>query len=152
MLNIIVNSLNKNLENEISMVSGYFDAQYETSWSNSKLAKEIIKDIDDTEYVKDAYLQSPLLGAISPRDLSTGCKATLLLLNEDDIIVRGERFGDNCAKWILKVADIKDVTITLNHVLKFPEPFKIKCINTGKILTTYKDYINELVDIATSED
>lgn len=134
------------------MVSGYFGAQYESSWFNSKLAKEIIKSIDNSDYIDGEYLKSPVLGSISPRDLSSGCKGVLLLLNEANIVVRGERFGDNCAKWILKVAEIKDITITINHVLKFPEPFKIRCLNTDKILTSYKDYINELVDIAILEE
>lgn len=152
MLNIILWTRGLRVENRIAEVSNYFDAQYEVGWFSSQLAKDIIKGIDDTEYIKGEYLESPVLGGISPRDLSTGCKATLLLLNEDNIVVSGERFGDNCAEWILKIAELKDITISLHHVLKFPEPFRIKCINTGNILTTYKDYVNEMVEVGLQEE
>lgn len=152
MLNIIVDSFSNEIENEITNPGGYFDATYEQSWFQSDLARKIIKGIDDTEYISGEYFESPVFGGIPPRDLSTGCKATLLLLNEDGIVVRGERFGDNCAIWLLKIADIKDITISLNHVLKFPEnvEFKVHFNNTGKIVTNYKDYINELVHISNS--
>lgn len=151
MLNIVLWSRGLQCKNRIAEVSSYFDAQYETEWFQSDLAKAIVKAIDDTEYIKGEYFESPVFGGISPRDLSTGCKGLLLLLNEDDIVVSGERFGNNCAEWILRIAEMKDITISIHHVLKFPEPFNIYCMNTGKILTSYKEYIRELAEVAVRE-
>lgn len=151
MLNIIIDSITNKVEGEITGPSGYFDANYEQDWFKSDLAREIVKGIDNTTYVSGEYFESPVLGAISPRDLSTGCKATLLLLNENNIIIRGERFGDNCAEWILKLAEEKDITITMNHYIKFPQPFKIKCLNTNKILTNRIELIEEINYVGQSE-
>ncbi len=47
------------------------------------MAKQIIHEIDDSTYVTGEYIESPVFGAISPKDLSTGCKAVLILLNEE---------------------------------------------------------------------
>lgn len=119
MLNIFLGTKN----DSIYYVSEYFDATFEKEWFNSQLAKEIIKGIDDSEHIKDSYIESPVLGAISPRDLSSGCKGVLLLLNEDNITVCGERFGDNCFEYLFKVAELKDINITLSHIPHTPQQF-----------------------------
>lgn len=105
------------VEDKISDVSDYFDGSYEKWWFNSDLAKAIIKGIDESEHIKDEFIESPVLGAIPPTMLSSGCKGCLLLLNEPDIIVSGERFGDNCFVWLNKIGQIKDITITMHHFL-----------------------------------
>ena len=80
----------------------------------------------------------PILGGISPRDLSTGCKALLILLNEPETIVSGDRMGDNCYPLLLEMAKEKDYTITLAHWvnLKEYEPLDIYDIPTNQKITT----------------
>ena len=58
-----------------------------------------------------------MLGPISPRELSGGVK-TLLLLAFDNSgkIFNATACGDNCAKWILEIAENKDLTISLHQV------------------------------------
>lgn len=146
MLNIIIDSITNKVEKEITNPSGYFDAEYEQSWFQSKLARDIVKGIDNTEYVSGEMFMSPVLGAIPPRDLSTGCKATLLLLNEN-VIVRGERFVDNCVPWLLKIGEIKECCITLNHVMNFPDyPWKVRIVNTGKIVANMRELFRAMID------
>lgn len=144
MLKIAFGKLGMSIEGKISYVSDYFDAQYEQSWFQKPLAREIINDIDKSEYVSGEYIESPVLGGISPLLLSTGCKALLLLLNEDDIIVSGERMGDNCFKWVLEIAKEKDITITLNHGVKFEEPFCVISLNSGKELVNNLELFEEI--------
>lgn len=134
-------------DRRIHDVSGYFDGVYEQNWFSSDLAREIVKGIDNTEYIDGEYFQSPVLGGIPPRDLSSGCKGVLLALNEDDIILSGERFGDNCCEWLLEVAKLKDVTISLNHIMDFKEPFSIRILNTNRVVTNSKDYVRELLKV-----
>lgn len=144
MLRVAFRDLGMSIEGKISYVSDYFDAQYEQSWLQAPLAKEIIRDVDASEYVSGEYIESPVFGGISPLMLSTGCKALLLLLNEDDIIVSGERMGDNCFKWALKIAERKDITITLNHMVELEEPFKVVSLNTGKEITSNSELFEEV--------
>lgn len=153
MLRIAFRNLGMSIEGKISYVSDYFDAQYEQSWFQSPLAKEIIRDIDQSEYISGEYIESPLLGGMPPTGLSTGCKSLLLLLNEDGAIVSGERMGDNCFKWVLEIAKVKDITITLNHGIEFEEPFEVLSMNTGRVLTNNLELFEEIyMDCDTAQD
>ena len=104
------------LENEIYNPSMYFANQYDDEWIIDELCKEMIKDIDKSEVVNSRIIDSPVLGPITPKELSGGVK-TLMLLAFDDSgkIFNGSACGDNCAKWILKIAETRDVTITLHQ-------------------------------------
>lgn len=138
MLRIIFGSQGLDWPNRVAYVSDYFDAQYDSSWFQSRMAKRIIKEIDDSEYISGEYIQSPILGGMSPRDLSTGCKALLILLNEPDTIVSGDRMGDNCYPILLEISKSCDVTITLSHYVDLQkyEPLDIFNVVTGKHITT----------------
>ena len=138
MLKIIFGPKGLDWPDRVAYVSNYFDAQYEASWLQSDMAKRIIKTIDDSEYVSGEFIQSPVLGGISPRDLSTGCKALLIILNEPDTVVSGDRMGDNCYPLLLEIAKDRDVTITLCHYVDLQkyEPLDILNVLTGEHITT----------------
>lgn len=140
MLNVALGST----KDSIHYVSDYFNAEYDNSWFNSKIAKDIIKGIDDSEHIKDGYIESPVYGAISPKDLSSGCKGVLLLLNKPEITVCGERFGDNCFEWLFKVAENMDINITLSHFLKLDYTFEMKIVNTGVIVHNRKELFEQI--------
>lgn len=147
MLSIWFGEKGLDLEGRIVHTSDYFDGMYEQSWFQSDLAKEIIKGVDKSNYISGEYIESPVFGGISPRDLSTGCKTLLVLLNEDNVVVSGERMGDNCYPWLLRIAEQKDITITLCHNVEIPEPFEIRNLNTGKILTKTVEILLSLHDL-----
>lgn len=128
----------------VTKPSSYFDLVYDKSWLTSSLAQDIIRGVDLSEYVEDECIRSPLYGMIPPRMLSSGCKSLLILLNEDDTIISGARMGDNCCKWLLEIGNIKDITITLNHYMEFPEPFHIYSINSDKIIDNGLDLLLEV--------
>jgi hypothetical protein len=99
-----------------------FDDDYELSWLNSSLGKAIIKDIDKSMHVKDRLIESPVLGGISPRELSCGCKSVLLAAFHPDIsekFLDGSRMGDNCYPILFKVAREtgRDVKVQVGRVL-----------------------------------
>lgn len=131
------------MEGKISYVSQYFDAVYDSSWLSSDWAKRIIREIDKSEYISGEYIESPVLGGISPRDLSSGCKALLILLNEPEQIVSGDRMGDNCYPLLLEMAKEKDYTITLDHWVNLNkyEPLNIINAETGELIKTAIDML-----------
>ena len=111
MLNIIYGDV----KNSIYNTNVYFKNSYEPEWLDAELAKKMIKDIDDSEVLSGECINSPVLGQIPPERLSGGVKTLLLILNEPDRIFNASTCGDNCAKWILEIGRIKDVTINLRH-------------------------------------
>lgn len=107
--------------------------------------KEMILDVDKSIVLGNAVIDSPVLGKISPTALSGGVKTLILIKNEPDKIFNASTCGDNCAKWILKIAENRDVTINLRYLMNFGKgPFEIRILNTNQIVHDRK----ELVSIA----
>ena len=107
----------------------YFKNVYEDSWITDPFSKEMIL----------------VLGKIAPVSLSGGVKTLMLINNEPQKIFNASTCGNNCAKWILKIGEMQDVTINLRHLMDFgQETFDIHILNTGQIVHNMK----ELVPIA----
>ena len=124
----------------------YFDNCYEDEWLTTPLAKEMIRDVDRSEVISAHLIDSPVHGPIPPKDLSGGIKTLLLMAYDTDgKIFNASVCGDNCAKWILKLGEQKDLTINLRHVMRFgKDPFEILILNTGTIVRN----MSEFVDVA----
>ena len=123
----------------------YFKNIYEDSWITDPFAKEVILDVDKSTVLGNAVIDSPVLGKIAPVSLSGGVKTLLLIKNEPQTIFNASTCGDNCAKWILKIAQEQEVTINLRHLMDFGKgDFDILIMNTNQIVHNMK----ELVPIA----
>lgn len=54
--------------------------------------------------------------------------------------------GDNCAKWILDMAKDRKLVVNLYHVMDFGrEDFKIKVVNSGRIVHNMAELIHESI-------
>lgn len=131
----------------------YFKNTYELEWFETELAKQIVREVDDSEVLSSECIQSPVLGQIPPERLSGGVKTLLLILNEPEKIFNASTCGDNCAKWILEIGKREDVTINLRHMMDFGKDtvFEIKIKNGGEIVHSMKElipiaskYLNEM--------
>ena len=125
----------------------YFDNTYDEEWLISDIAKEIIKDIDKSEVLGENCIASPILGLISPKDISGGAKTLILIYNNPDLIINASACGDNCAKWLLKIAENKDIYIRLLHNMNFGKEFEINVINTNQIVHSMPELIQINGDI-----
>lgn len=122
-------------ENAVYNTSVFFKNRYEDKWITDAFAREIIKDIDQSEVIDGNSISSPVLGTIPPVQLSGGVKALLLMKNLPGKVFNASNCGDNCAKWILKLAEEKDFTINLFHVMDFgPGEFNIRILNDRKLV------------------
>ena len=90
------------VERAIYNTAVFFKNSFEPEWLEKELAKEMILDVDRSEVLSPYCIQSPVLGQIPPEMLSGGVKTLLLILNRTD-----------------KIAEYKDITINLRHVMKF---------------------------------
>ena len=131
----------------------YFKNTYEPEWFETELAKQIVREVDDSEVLSSECIQSPVLGQIPPERLSGGVKTLLLILNEPEKIFNASTCGDNCAKWILEIGKREDVTINLRHMMDFGKDtvFETKIKNGGEIVHSMKElipiaskYLNEM--------
>lgn len=138
MLNIIYGDI----KDSIYDTDIYFENTYEEKWITSQLAKDIIKDIDKSDVINAECIKSPVLGQIPPTKLSGGTKTLILIYNEPEQVFNASTCGDNCAKWILKIAQEKDITINLRHIMDFGrDNFNIKILNNGKVVHSMRDLL-----------
>lgn len=123
----------------------YFQNQYQDRWLTKPLSKEIILDIDKSQVISPNLIESPVLGPISPKDLSGGAKTLLLLANDKTgKVFNASTCGDNCAKWILQLGKKDKLVINLRHLIDFGTgEFKIKVMNTGKTVKNMAELVAE---------
>ncbi len=123
----------------------YFKNTYEDSWITDELSREMILDIDKSKVIGARIIDSPVLGAITPRELSGGVKTLILIDHVSDKIFNASTCGDNCAKWLLKMGEEKDITINLRHLMDFGnQKFQIHILNTDQVVHS----MEELVPVA----
>ncbi len=120
----------------------YFKNTYEDDWITDELSREMIKDIDRSTVIAPRIIDSPVLGAITPRELSGGVKTLILIAHVPDRIFNASTCGDNCAKWLLKMGEEKDITINLRHLMDFGSgKFDIHILNTDQIVHSMEELI-----------
>lgn len=123
----------------------FFKNDYEDEWLLDPFVKEMIRDVDRSEVLGSGVIDSPVLGKIPPLNLSGGVKTLILVKFEPDRVFNASTCGDNCARWLLKIAESEDRTVNLRHIMDFGgAPFSIKVLNAGRIVTN----MAELTDLA----
>ncbi|MCD8068940.1 MAG: DUF4869 domain-containing protein [Lachnospiraceae bacterium] len=123
----------------------YFKNTYTDDWITDELSRAMIQDVDKSIVLGPRVIDSPVLGGISPRELSGGVKTLIAIYKVPDRIFNASACGDNCAKWILKIGELQDITINLRHLMDFGEgEFTARILNTDQIVHT----MGELVPIA----
>ena len=134
-----------NMPEAVYNTAVFFKNDYEDEWITDSLVKEMIRDVDHSEVIDNGVIDSPVLGKIPPLGLSGGVKTLILVLFEPGKVFNASTCGENCAKWLLRIAASEDRTVNLRHIMDFgDEPFEIRIRNTGDVVHSMK----ELVDIA----
>ena len=113
----------------------FFKNSYTDEWITDELSRMMIKDVDKSEVLGPRVINSPVLGGISPRELSGGVKTLISIYKCPERIFNASACGDNCAKWLLKIGELMDVTINLRHIMDFgDDKFAVRVINTDDIV------------------
>lgn len=108
---------------------------------------EMILDVDKSKVIAGGVIDSPVLGKIPPTSLSGAVKTLLLIENKPEKVINATNCGDNCAKWILKIAEKKDVTINLRHIMDFGDgEFEIYVLNTNQVVHNMEELISIAIE------
>lgn len=124
--------------------SMYFDNTYLDNWLTDDLSVKMIKSVDKAVVLSSNAVDSKALGVIPVTKISGGLKTLLLIRHDNTKIFNDSTCGDNCAKWILKIAQKadRDIIINLRHIMNFGDkPFEIKILNNGKTVHNMKEYV-----------
>ena len=140
MLNIFYGDMKEAVYN----TAAYFKYDYEDNWITDPFVKKMIKDVDQSIVLDSGVIDSPVLGKIPPTGLSGGVKTLILVKFEKNKIFNASTCGDNCAKWILQLGKQGKLVINLRHLMDFGSgEFKIKVLNTGRIVRNMKELVAE---------
>jgi len=125
------------MEEAIFNTDMYFNNVYEDQWLTDAFAARVIRTIDKSEVLGPNAIQSPYLGVISPEKLAGGTKTLLLMRHCPDMVFNASTCGDNCASFILELAEDRDLTINLRHLMNFgKKPFTAYILNDQKEVHT----------------
>ncbi len=145
MLCIIFGEMPEDMEKKyVYNTSMYFDNTYLDNWLTDELSVKMIKSVDKAVVLSSNAVDSKALGIIPVTKISGGLKTLLLIRHDDTKIFNASTCGDNCAKWILKIAQKadRDIIINLRHIMDFGDkPFEIKILNNGKTVHNMKEYV-----------
>ena len=131
-----------NMPSAVYNTAVYFKNVYADDWITAPLGRAMIADIDKSTVLDSAVIDSPVLGKISPLGISGGVKTLILVANVPEKIFNASTCGDNCAKWLLKIAETKDITINLRHIMDFgASNFTIEILNNKQIVHSMAELI-----------
>ena len=134
------------MEDAIYDPTTFFKNTVQDEWITDSLSVEMILDVDKSKVVGPHVIDSPVLGGIPPERLSGGVQTLILINNVPDKVFNASGCGDNCAKWLLKIALNKDITINLRHLMHFGDgKFKIHILNND----SYAENEEQLIYIAS---
>lgn len=135
------------MKDAIYNTSVYFNNTYLNSWLDDPFAVSVIKNIEKGTILSGNAVDTKALGIIPVQQISGGTKTLLLIRNDRKKVFNASTCGDNCAKWLLKIAkeSKEDITINLHHIMDFGNrSFEIRIANTGDVVHN----MTELVPIA----
>ncbi len=124
--------------------STYFNNVYLDSWVTDEFAVAVIKDIEKGKVLGPQAVDTKALGVIPMTKISNGTKTILLVRNDREHVFNASTCGDNCAKWLLRIADEEedDVTINLYHLMDFGNKrFDIRVANTNEVVHTMGELV-----------
>ena len=134
-----------NMPDAVYNTAVFFKNDYEDEWIVDPFVREMIRDVDRSEVLDSGVIDSPVLGKIPPLNLSGGVKTLILVKFEPSRVFNASTCGDNCAKWLLRIAETEDRTVNLRHIMDFgEESFAIRVLNNNSIVRS----MTELTDVA----
>lgn len=120
----------------------FFKNVYEDQWITDDFDKQMIQDVDKSIVLDNGVIDSPVLGKIPPERLSGGVKTLILIYQMPDKVFNASACGDNCAKWLLKMAEMEDRTVNLRHLMDFGSgEFSLHILNTDQIVHSMKELV-----------
>lgn len=134
-----------NMKEAVFNTAVFFKNVYEDQWITDDFDKQMIQDVDKSIVLDSGVIDSPVLGKIPPERLSGGVKTLILIYQMPDKVFNASACGDNCAKWLLKMAETEDRTVNLRHLMDFGSgEFSLHILNTDQIVHS----MQELVPVA----
>ena len=94
-------------------IDDYFNLVKDKTWFNS-MAVRLIEEIDGNRHIGDGVSESPVLGIISPGELSGSIKTIIYAMNNPDVICPLQWVGQNLSEILVDVSNAYDMSFVYN--------------------------------------
>ena len=138
----------------ILSVDTYFNNIYDEDWFDDPFVRNMIRIVDQSEVQDRQCILSSVLGQIPPERLSGGVKALILMYEEDDFYTDLIVCGRNCEKFILDIAEKKDIRCSLSgYDISFENlgdtahPTPVRCENDDSMLKTHEEFVLKMISL-----
>lgn len=131
--------------------SAEFWREYEDWWLEDEFSRRVISDIDRVKIGPgQSVLEAIKCSGMQPDHLS-GSTHTLLLVKFTDTFLPMTRMGPNCYKYLFEVCRMADKRMALTGYCNPTDADMQGCPvlfeNTGKIITTAREFLYEFVEV-----
>ena len=122
----------------------WFRFNFQEEWFGDPLVAEMMEDIDKSHYKGGQLIESDVLGPIPPERLSGSLQTLICIYKRPDLMFNATSCGEDCAKWLLEIGKIIDVSVNLRYYMPFDNcgDFKVRIINEDKTIDNIKDYVH----------
>jgi len=126
----------------------FFDRLFDKEYMLTKFSQDVVFHVDKSKVLGKNVIESPILGGISPRDLSTGVKNTLICRYYSDRVVCFSFMGENCLNLLFKEIAVEGLNRTIcSDILYVPYNYgyvgSIEILNSGRIVKDDRGYFDE---------
>lgn len=142
MLNIHFGRDNVDMSQIIMNPLAYFRNHRKVDWFNDPFIREIIKDIDKAEVIRDEAILKENGRGITPEQLAGGTQTLICIYKNPDTMFYGEPMGDNCVPFLMRIAEQYDINLLLEHFMDFRKEDYNQFMVDGKIMD-YQSYLEE---------
>ena len=156
MLHLYFESLEKLEQREafIQDPGGEFNYRWKSKWLNNSFFKKVIREVDHVDIPQGMKTETAcLLKNMRVEHLSTGTK-NLMLCKYRDELNRMTMMGKNCYKYLMDIADAKDVYMGCSSYVFFTDEDmkgrKVHFINTDDYVSTAEDFAEHVYRIIDS--
>lgn len=118
-----------NHKDEIYNTEVYFNNTYKKEWIKTQRSIDMIRAIDNSTVTEDGEIRHKTFGLFKPTELSGGVKTLILMDHQPKKVFNASTCGNNCAKYLLLIAEDRDITVCLHHAMVFPKGFKVRVVN-----------------------
>lgn len=118
-----------------------FPFRYEDSWFDDPIVRQMVKDIENGEVYSANSIKVEPYGVINCTQLSSTCRNLILAYKVDNVLINATYCGDSAGEWLLRLGEMKDLTISLNYPLMFPKSIKAVVLNDNSTINCWRDYL-----------
>lgn len=129
-----------------------FEYKEQDYWHNDPMVHQIVKDIDNCDYVDRTIYINKKGQMLESTELSEGARTLIALYKAPQYEYNADYLGDNCISWLLTINKMHDIHIATTRFLKFIGPAHSKepvldltCVNTNTHFTTMYDFVTHLI-------